>query len=146
MQDCSHSSCLTLIGCQAEEDHPLHPGINKQAQQLKCHHLLCNTGCAHAHVSSLVCKCDQICVCACTCLCVCEFPCVLGRQSQVSSPSSAPKLMIWGPENQQIRAPWQVIMESTTCLWMCLKTAPLSSLSTPHYVYTTDAFTTQTHV
>ncbi len=49
-----------------------------------------------------------MCVCACTCSCVCEFVCVcvrVGRHSQVSSPSSALKLMIWGPENQQIWPP-----------------------------------------
>lgn len=41
-------------------------------------------------------------VCVCKCVCVCAW---VGRHSQVSQPSSALKLMIWGPENQQIWPP-----------------------------------------
>lgn len=107
LQSCSHSSCLTLIGCQAEKDHPLQPGVNKHAQQLKCHHLLCNTGCVCVctHKPGLrvnVIKCVSVHVDACVCvnLCMCA-----GCHSRVSSPSSALKLMIWGPENQQIWPP-----------------------------------------
>lgn len=60
--------------------------------------------CVCVHINLLACKCDQMCVCACTCSCVWICVCA-GRHSQVSLPSSALKLMIWGPENQQIRPP-----------------------------------------
>lgn len=106
LQGRSHSSCLALIGCQAKKDHQLQPGVNKQAQQLKCHHLLCNTGCV------CVCTCKPVCMYACPNEClhmytvVCLNLCMcVRRRSQVSSMSSALKLMIWGPENQQIWPP-----------------------------------------
>lgn len=57
--------------------------------------------CVCVHVSLLASECDQISVCTCrglrATLCMC-----VRCHSQVSLLSSAFKLMIWGPENQQI--------------------------------------------
>lgn len=76
-KDCSHSSCRTVIGCQAEKDHPLQPGINKQAQQLKCHHLLCNAGCVHVRLCANETKDVSMHVHACVCDFVCVFDATL---------------------------------------------------------------------
>lgn len=58
--------------------------------------------CACVHVSLLVCPnvCSHMCMVVCLNLCMC-----VRRHSQVSSTSSALKLMIWGSENQQIWPP-----------------------------------------
>lgn len=94
---------LSLIGCREKIDYPLHPGVNKQALQLKCHHLLCNT----VHLCVYPSMHEQIHV---SCMHVLMFRIprsvsVLEHHSQISSLSSAPELMIPGPENQQIWPP-----------------------------------------
>lgn len=142
----SSAGLLTLlIGCQAAKDHPLQPQVNKHAQQLKCHHLLCNMVYVCVHIGLLACKCDQMCACACRCLCVWICVCVLDTVLRFLCCRLDFNKWFGGQKINKY-VPRQGIMESTTCLWMCLKTAPLSSLSTPHYRHTTDAFTTQTHM
>lgn len=44
------SASLWLAAQQKKKDHPLQAEVNKQEQQLKWNHLLCNAGCVCEHV------------------------------------------------------------------------------------------------